>query len=126
MHGVIPGIGWRIRQQSAGRLILVCALLLALVVQGYATQAHIHGLVPDSVASTTDHSPGHGKVPLNDDPARCPVCQQIAHAGQYVAPAWLTPFLLVLAISTIEITTIAKPRYDAVSHNWRSRGPPLN
>jgi hypothetical protein len=43
-----------------------------------------------------------------------------------VAPAWLTPFLLVLAISTIEIADIALPRFNAVSHNWRGRGPPLH
>jgi hypothetical protein len=106
--------------------MLVGALLLALVVQGYATQTHIHGLFPDSVASTADHSPGHGKIPPNDDPARCPVCQQIAHAGQFVAPAWLVPFLLVLAISKIEIATLAVPHFDSVSHSWLSRGPPLN
>ena len=46
--------------------------------------------------------------------------------GQFVAPAWLLPFLLVLAISKIEIATLAVPHFEAVSHNWRGRGPPLH
>ena len=56
----------------------------------------------------------------------CPTCQQISHAGQFVAPAWLVPFLLVVAVSTIEITTAVLPHYDTVSHSWRGRGPPLH
>ena len=126
MVGAISGRYWQFRRQSAGRLILVGALLLALVVQGYTNQTHIHGQFPDTFDSHGNHSPGQSKVPLNDDPVRCPICQQIVHAGQFVAPAWLTPFLLVLAISRIEISDTALPRFNAVSHSWRGRGPPLH
>jgi hypothetical protein len=126
MTGAILRKSGPVERQSAWRRLLVASILLVLVVQGYATQTHLHGLFPDSAISTSDHSPGHTKYPLNDDPARCPVCQQIAHASQFVAPAWLTPFLLVLAISTIEIADVALPRFNAVSHSWRGRGPPLH
>jgi hypothetical protein len=120
---------WKTRvaeRTSAWRRFFVAFMLVALVAQGYVTQTHLHGLLPDSVASQANHAPGHDKYPLNDDPARCPVCQQIVHASQFVAPAWLTPFLLVLAISTIEIADVALPRFNAVSHSWRGRGPPLH
>ncbi len=90
------------------------------------THMHKQGMFPDNVASTANHAPGHDKIPLNDDPANCPICQQISHAGQFVAPAWLIFFLIVLAISRIEIATLPVPHFDAISHNWRSRGPPLN
>jgi hypothetical protein len=113
-------------RSSAWRRFLVAFILLALVVQGYVAQTHIHGLFPDNVASQASHTPGHSKYPPNDDPARCPICQQIVHGSQFVAPAWLTPFLLALAISTIEITDVALPRFNAVSHSWRGRGPPLH
>jgi len=126
MNGITPRKTGIIKRQPAWRQFLLALTVLALVVQGYATQTHMHGQFPDNVASTADHAPGHNKYPLNDDPARCPVCQQISHAGQFVAPAWLLPFLLVLAISKIEIATFAVPRFEAVSYNWRSRGPPLN
>jgi hypothetical protein len=115
-----------VERQSAWRRFLIASVLLALALQGYITQTHIHGLFPDGVASQASHAPGHGKYPLNDDPARCPICQQIVHGSQFVAPAWLTPFLLALAISTIEITDVALPRFNAVSHSWRGRGPPLH
>ena len=126
MHGAILRKTGPTERQSAWRRFFVAFMLVALVAQGYLTQTHIHGLLSDSVASQENHAPGHTKIPLNDDPARCPICQQIVHASQFVAPAWLTPFLLVLAISTIEIADIALPRFNAVSHSWRGRGPPLH
>jgi hypothetical protein len=126
MHRAILREPGPTERQSAWRRFFVAFMLVALVAQGYLTQTHIHGLLSDSVASQESHAPGHTKIPLNDDPARCPICQQIVHASQFVAPAWLTPFLLVLAISTIEIADIALPRFNAVSHSWRGRGPPLH
>lgn len=126
MNGATAGKTGLVKRPSAWRWNLVASVLLALFLQGYITQTHFHGLVPDSVVSQGSHAPGHDKYPLNDDPARCPVCQQIVHGSQFVAPAWLTPFLLVLAISTIEIADVALPHFNAVSHSWRGRGPPLH
>jgi hypothetical protein len=126
MHGAILRETRPTERQFAWRRFFVAFMLVALMAQGYLTQTHIHGLLSDSVASQENHAPGHTKIPLNDDPARCPICQQIVHASQFVAPAWLTPFLLVLAISTIEIADVALPRFNAVSHSWRGRGPPLH
>jgi hypothetical protein len=116
------------KRPTAWRRLLVAFMLLALVVQGYATQTHIHKQSGSTVSTAlkTDGSPKHDNFPVNDDPANCPICQQIIHAGQFVAPAWLIPFLLILAISKIEIATLAAPHFDSISHNWRSRGPPLN
>ena len=126
MDGAILGRIGLVKRQSAWRRFVVASILLALVLQGYVTQTHLHGLFPESVASQTSQAPGHDKYPLNDDPARCPVCQQIVHGSQFVAPAWLTPFLLIRAISTVEIADIALPHFNAVSHSWRGRGPPLH
>lgn len=117
-----------VKRPTAWRRFLVAVMLLALVVQGYATQTHIHKQNGStvSVALKADGSPKHDNFPVNDDPANCAICQQIIHAGQFLAPAWLSPFLLILAISKIEIATLAIPRFDAVSYDWRSRGPPQN
>jgi hypothetical protein len=103
-------------------------MILALVVQGYVTQTHIHkqNSWTVSAALKASGSPNHDNFPVNDDPANCPICQQITHAGHFLAPAWFASFLLVLAISKIEIATLAVPHFDSISHNWRSRGPPLN
>jgi hypothetical protein len=113
---------------SAWRHVLVAVLLLTLVVQGYATQTHLHKQNGSTVSAglKAGETPRHDNFPVNDDPANCPVCQQILHAGQFVAPAWLLPFLILAAVSTIEITTAVLPHYDTVSHSWRGRGPPLH
>ena len=128
MNGAIRGKTAPGKRTTAWRRLLVAFLLLALVVQGYATQTHIHKQNSSTVSADlkAGGSPKHDNFPVNDDPANCPICQQIIHAGQFLAPAWLVPFLLFLAISKIEIATLAIPRFDAVSYSWRSRGPPLN
>jgi hypothetical protein len=115
-------------KSPAWRMFFVGLMVLALAIQGYTVQTHIHkqGFASASIAINVGGSSGHDKIPVNDDPANCPTCQQILHAGQFVAPAWLVPFLLVVAVSTIEITTAVLPHYDTVSHSWRSRGPPLH
>ena len=120
--------GNALTRAPARRIFLVGLMILALVAQGYTLQTHIHkpGSASISITSDVGGSAGHGKVPLNDDPANCPTCQQILHAGQFVAPAWLVPFLLVATVSTVEITTAALPHYDTISHSWRGRGPPLH
>jgi len=128
MNGVASRKTKLARRPSAWRWFLVAALLLTLVVQGYATQTHLHKQNGSTVSAalTAGGMPKHDNFPVNDDPANCPVCQQILHAGQFVAPAWLLPFLILAAVSTIEITTAVLPHYDTVSHSWRGRGPPLH
>lgn len=115
-----------VRRPAGGRLLLIGFMLLAFIVQGYATQTHIHN---ESVAAAgilvkNGGAPGHENYPGNDDPANCPICQQILQSGQFVAPAWQMPLLVTLVVSAIEFTIVATPRYDAISHSWRSRGPP--
>jgi hypothetical protein len=111
---------------SWGRLLLVAAMLLAFAVQGYATQTHIHPQGDRAgVASLSLGKTGHIKYPPGDNPVNCPLCQQMSHAGQYVVPAWLAAFLILNAVSVIEIGTLPLPRFDTVSHSWRGRGPPL-
>ena len=108
------------------RVFFVGLMILALIMQGYTLQTHIHkqGVASTSLALNVGGSTGHDKVPVNDNPANCPTCQQIFHAGQFIAPAWLLPFLLIVTDSTVKMANAAPPHYDAVSHAWRGRGPP--
>jgi hypothetical protein len=127
MNGVIRKKTGTGKRPTAWRRFFVAFMLLALVVQGYATQTHLHKQNGSTISAAlkASGSPKHNNIPANDD-ANCPVCQQIIHAGQFVAPAWLLPFLILAAVSTIEITTAVLPHYDTVSHSWRGRGPPLH
>jgi len=115
----------------AGRWFLVAFTVLALVLQGYATQTHIHpqtnplsfsAAKADGVASTSGPSK-KSDHPSDDDPDNCPLCQ-LLYGGQFVAPNALVFFLPLLAVSTIETVLGAVPHFDAVSHNWLGRGPP--
>jgi hypothetical protein len=126
MTAAISGKNPLIKRPSAGRALLAGLMLLALVVQGYVTQTHIHKQSSSAAGIVLKDSPARDNYPVKDDPVSCPVCQQIVHAGQFVVPAWLMAFLIVVAVSTIEFTNVATPHYDTVSHNWLGRGPPLH
>lgn len=111
-----------------GRLLLVSLMLLVFGLQDYAVQTHIpeRAEAAFSIEKTAlpVAAPGASKHKnLPDKPDNCPLCQQL-YAGQYVAPGALAFFLSILTVSTIETVLGVTPHYDAVSHSWRSRGPP--
>jgi hypothetical protein len=100
-------------------------MLLAFLLQSFATQTHIHFL-PDAPAAAkiaAADTPVKKNTPNNDNPDNCPLCQ-LLYGGQYVAPTNLIFFLPMVAVSTIEIALGVTPHYDAVSHSWRGRAPP--
>jgi hypothetical protein len=115
-----------IRHSSTGRLLLVAFMALTLFFQGYVTQSHFHtqNELTNTNVLKAGGAPGHDNNTPSDDPDNCPICQQLMHAGQFVAPTSLVYFSALLAISVIEIVTLAIPRFDAISHSWRGRGPP--
>ena len=120
---------------SSARLILTFVTLFAFGLQSYLTQTHIHhppvigqlalaGDIP--MTGEPAKSPGDtDKYPANQDPANCPLCQEIALAGYFVAPAAV---LLVLptaaAVATFDFAEITLPS-RAPSHNWQGRAPPI-
>lgn len=108
---------------------VVLLTLLAFTFQGYLTQAHIHWLSAGApvVADVFDGapSPAKDKAPLKNDPANCPLCQQIAGAGQFVTPAAAAILLPSLSISVIEVVAAAAHFVAPASHSWRGRAPPL-
>lgn len=104
--------------------------LFAFSLQSYVTQVHIHGAA-GTVASASASGKSAArkqepdKFPPADDPANCPICQEILHAGHYIAPsadAW-TP--LEVAPSTATVVTAAAAIVRLPSHGWKSRAPPL-
>ena len=97
--------------------------MLAFALQSYVFQTHIH-FAPQAALTDTTHGGHHDKFPANDDPANCPICQEILHSGQFITPA--AQFLLppTLAVSTIAVVDQALPHILAPSHSWRGRAPP--
>lgn len=126
------------------RIFFLLLGLLALTIQILVVQTHIHipqaaGL-PQTVSVTTlaktlvsgtsvqtaddRASAPRDKYPINEDPSNCPLCQEIAHSGQFVhsvaALAAVPAFVSVHFIVFSE----ALPSLFAASHSWRGRAPP--
>jgi hypothetical protein len=106
------------------RRIVLAFTLLAFVQAGYATQTHIH--IPAVSGSRTVLAPaGHGKAPVPDDPAHCPLCQEYLLAGAYLIPP---PVILPLPAGVafeVERLVCALPFVAAISHSWHGRAPPV-
>ena len=111
--------------RSARRFVTLLAIL-AFTFQCILIQSHVHG---PQVAPSADHSvqasaPYLPGGPDNDDPANCPLCQEMLHAGTYVMPVAAAIYLPV-AIAFVSAPVVATVwRTITPSHNWQGRAPP--
>src|SRR5665213_3415901 len=77
--------------------------LLTFLLQGFATQTHIHlpansgigvpavvGGASELVKASSSQQREHERAPAKDSSDTCPLCQQILIAGAFVSPALLT------------------------------------
>ena len=113
------------------RLAISFVTLVAFVVQILLVQTHIHGTarfgvtsVPATIAKI-DGKERSDKFPPANDPANCPICQEMLHAGAFVAPGaatlQITTLASVIDFVFVEIFATAQTR----SHGWKSRAPPI-
>ena len=121
--------------------------LMALAVQSFVIQTHIHipqtagkaqtvSLVTLAAAALAErpHAAGdtcvatgapRDKYPITEDPSNCPLCQEIAHSGQFMhSAALLTALPFAVTVHFIDFDE-ALPSFFAVSHLWQGRAPPL-
>jgi hypothetical protein len=121
------------RRLTGWRLALASLLLAAFALQSYVVQTHIHLTQAESARlSLYDATHGaklapadhHDRYPANDDPANCPICQEILHSGQFVTPSAQALLPPSLAVSTIAVVDTALPFLLTLSHSWRGRAPP--
>ena len=100
------------------------AILLAFSWQSFVAQTHRHYSAAAATATSAQlQSPG--KSSPSDLPATCPICSELAHAGQVILPAPVT--LAAPAESPIWLATTAPLTLSRTerSHAWRSRAPPI-
>jgi hypothetical protein len=132
----------RLNSRHHGRTPAVCAhrsnplllwiALLALAIQLFVVQTHIHGTsfagARDSVTESgvapagIAHSPD--RFPVKDDPADCPLCQAFAHSGGYVHSTHIIDFLISSTIAAAWADFAALPPGLHVPHFWFGRAPP--
>jgi hypothetical protein len=109
----------------------------AFLLQTYVAQTHIHPLAPpasltkfvsfdpDTSASKTDQRlPARDRLPANDDPAKCPLCQAVGHAGQFVWPHAAVFILPQLPATIVPAVTAILRIPEPQSHDWQGRAPP--
>ncbi len=107
------------------RIALFC-LLIALAWQSCLVQTHVHsdqGVRALSLLASVRADTGSGTP--SDTPATCPICQEAALSGHYVAAG---PFMLAppaVAIAWYGPAVSRPTRRDLKSHAWNSRAPPL-
>ena len=115
--------------RDATRFLITFIAVLAFAFQSYVTQTHIHG-APETgfasakIAGTGANKQNPDKFPANDDPANCPICQEILHTGQFVTPSAVSLLLPSLAVSIITIVVDIGVVAQTASHGWQSRAPP--
>lgn len=104
-----------------GQLALLLAML-AIAVQCFVLQPHVHAVSPSLEASLSDH---HNNAP--DGVAPCSICRLGVSAQVFTTPpdivAPLAPPLAALALAS---APAAQTTRLALSHNWRSRAPPVS
>jgi hypothetical protein len=117
--------------------------LLAVTLQSFVVQTHIHvqqpairaqtlGLITLAAASVADSELTAAeaeapvdKYPINRDPANCPLCKELTHSGVYVSSASVLATLPFPATVNFIVFREIAPSLFAASHNWRGRAPPL-
>src|SRR6266446_4555011 len=97
----------RIAHKSSLRFVVLMLGLIALAVQIFVIQTHIHipqtagkaqtvslvtlaaVAVADKVGISFDTAPAapRDKYPITEDPTNCPLCQEVAHSGQFMHSA---------------------------------------
>ena len=122
------------------RVVVASVALVAFALQSYLTQTHIHSAAPQSasisigflngkfplsIAAKRDAHPAPQKnAPARDDSGKCPICQAMGYAGQFITPPAASFILPSQAISIVSFAAIILSTFEAASHNWQGRAPP--
>jgi len=102
--------------------------LLALFLQSFALQTHIHRMAPLRPASSAQamkvpvQAPLKGQDPL--DQAGCRLCQEFAHSGAFIGPATVSLWTGLVFVMAALVITPAAIAAAAPPFAWQSRAPP--
>ena len=114
--------GWR-------QWIAILAML-TFAAQVQLIQTHIHLLsamsgttVDNTVASAPGKIAPAKNLPFNDQNS-CPICQAVAHGGQFVSPTAIALSLPSFAASFIPLAIAVSAARESISHIWQGRAPP--
>lgn len=112
-------------KQPAARRYVTLFALLAFFLQSFAVQSHIHPLdKPATAAAAVNNIPAPVKKIDPVDIGSCRLCQELIHAGAFVAPAATA---VPASQSAAAIVFTALPLLAGLltpAFAWQSRAPP--
>ena len=126
------------RTQSWSRSLVKLVALVALAIQMLVVQTHIHISQSASLSGTATAivftggdqiasdkvKPSRDSYPINQDPANCPLCQELTHSGQFLhSVAVLIALPFSVTVNFIPLGEVI-PSLFSVSHSWQGRAPP--
>lgn len=117
-----------LKVRNGARLAITLVALLAFALQTLVLQTHIHGVPLGGTAGVTlavEKGQQPDKLPPANDPANCPICQEMLHAGAFVAPGVATLHIATLASVIDFVFAQIFAATQTRSHGWKSRAPPI-
>ena len=110
---------------SAFKRWLTAFALLAFFLQGLAVQSHVHAQFQTVAANQASQaSPLKAPLKAQDPIDQCRLCQEVAHAGIFVAPAASTA-LISLIYAAAEFSALpGHTPSSARAFAWQCRAPP--
>lgn len=126
MQGIRRSDRERGRRHSMARGAFTLAALLAVFLQAFVIEPHVHTANPmvAAIAASSAHQETHQHASLPHEQTACLVCQALAANGGALlqASATFTAPSVFAAEATPQALHVA-PR--AAAHSWRSRAPPI-
>jgi hypothetical protein len=118
-------LGHAISRPSPARKWVGVFALLAFFLQSLVVQTHIHQPQPQPLVAAKAASQ-HLPAPLKtQDPIdQCRLCQEMVHAGHFVAPSAIAALISLSFITAISSPLPSLSDRTAPAFSWRSRAPP--
>ena len=116
---------YAIRHAPAPRKWLAVVALLSFFLQSLAVQTHIHQQLTPSAVKLVAHgssapAPAKGQDPVD----QCRLCQELVHAGHFVAPSAIAAFASISLVAAIFAIHVSGPDQVVTGFSWNSRAPP--
>jgi hypothetical protein len=116
---------YAVRPAVAPRKWLAVLVLLSFFFQSLAVQTHIHPQLPQTAAKVAHQGTSAPAPVKNQDPMdQCRLCQELVHAGHFVAPSALAAFASLSLVAAIFATPPDLLDRSAPAFAWQSRAPP--
>ena len=113
---------FRDRRAQGVRGWVTVLTLLAFFLQGLVVQTHIHELIQPVVAKAL-HLPAPAPLKTQDPVDHCRLCQELVHAGTFVAPSSVVLVADLIFSAAIFTVLPAFAGASAKAFAWQSRAP---